>query len=545
MLPNKLQTLWDQQSKKDKGVPPVERLLDFIDDHAESIHANTSNAGKVTEPPAKKPLKKVDKQPETTPYKHRSNVHVSSSSVSTYRWECFLCKPERHPLFLCPKWESMTVAQRLGPIQSRKLCHNCLAVGHKTTECKSLYKCRECGAAHHTSIHQDAPPAHINSSISWAQQLPNSLLMTAQVLITAPGGQTIQARALIDPGATLSLVSNKVTQQLQLPLSKARIAFTGVQGTPCKTSNHLTDLVLSPVQGGQPRVTVTAAVVTKVTDNLPAQELPAVKELPHLQGLELADPRFHIPARIDLLIGAEVYPRLLMAKDCVVVGPGMVPAAYRTIFGWAICGPVSSVPSSGLTVPTHFAQGQAEENKLDTLLSQFWEAEEPEKPAEGFSPVEELVQEHYRNTTTYSASLCRYQVTLPKREDVPPLGDSRSQALHRYMNNEKSIIRKGIWKPFQDVVQSYLDLGHAELVPSSASTPAQHYYLPMHSVSKQSSTSTKLRVVFDGSATTSSGLSLNQSLLVGPTLHPNLSTILMKFRTYPIAIAISRHFKNV
>ena len=332
VLPNKLQTLWDQQSKKDKAVPPVERLLDFIDDHAESIHANTSNAGKVTEPPAKKPVKKVDKQPETTPYKHRSNVHVSSSSVSTYRWECFLCKPEKHPLFLCPKWESMTVAQRLGHIQSRKLCHNCLAVGHKTTECKSLYKCRECGAAHHTSIHQDAPPAHINSSISWAQQLPNSLLMTAQVLITAPGGQTIQARALIDPGATLSLVSNKVTQQLQLPLSKARIAFTGVQVTPCKTSNHLTDLVLSPVQGGQPRVTVTAAVVTKVTDNLPAQELPAVRELSHLQELELADPRFHIPAKIDLLIGAEVYPRLLVAKDCVVVGPGMVPAAYRTIF---------------------------------------------------------------------------------------------------------------------------------------------------------------------------------------------------------------------
>ena len=160
--------------------------------------------------------------------------------------------------------------------------------------------------------------------------------------------------------------------------------------------------------------------------------------------------------------------------------------------------------------------------------------------------MEELVQEHYRNTTT---SLCRYQVTLPKREDVPPLGDSRSQALHRYMNNEKSIIRKGIWKPFQDVVQSYLDLGHAELVPSSASTPAQHYYLPMHSVSKQSavSTSTKLRVVFDGSATTSSGLSLNQSLLVGPTLHPNLSTILMKFRTYPIAISadISKMYREV
>ena len=158
-----------------------------------------------------------------------------------------------------------------------------------------------------------------------------------------------------------------------------------------------------------------------------------------------------------------------------------------------------------------------------------------------------MVQEHYRDTTTYSSSLCRYQVTLPKRDDVPPLGDSRSQALHRYMTNERSILRKGIWKPFQDVVQSYLDLGHAELVPTSAPTPEQHYYLPMHSVSKQSSTTTKLRVVFDGSTTTTSGLSLNQSLLVGPTLHPNLSTILMKFRTYRIAVSadISKMYREV
>ena len=205
VLPYKLQTLWDQHSRKDKGVPPVDDLLDFVDDHAESLHSNHPTSGRATEPSEKRPVKKNDRKPEQSTYRQRSNVHVSSSSVSTYRWECFLCKPEKHPLFLCPKWESMTVAQCLGHIQTRKLCHNCLAVRHKTNKCKSLYKCRECGAAHHTSIHQDTQAAPINSSISWSQQLPSSLLMTAQVRITAPGGQTIQARALIDPGASSAL----------------------------------------------------------------------------------------------------------------------------------------------------------------------------------------------------------------------------------------------------------------------------------------------------------------------------------------------------
>ena len=53
---------------------------------------------------------------------------------------------------------------------------------------------------------------------------------------------------------------------------------------------------------------------------------------------------------------------------------------------------------------------------------------------------------------------------------------------------------------------------------------------------KQSSTSTKIRAVFDGSALTSTGVSLNSSLMVGPTLHPTLVKILLKFRQYPVAI---------
>ena len=141
----------------------------------------------------------------------------------------------------------------------------------------------------------------------------------------------------------------------------------------------------------------------------------------------------------------------------------------------------------------------------------------------------------------------RYQVALPWKQDVPPLGDTRSQALSRYITNERSIIRRNIWRPFQDVVQGYLDLGHAELITATEPMPEQTYYLPMHGVSKQSSTSTKLRVVFGGSAVSTSGISLNQCLMVGPTLHPSLETILLKFRAYPVALTadISTMYREV
>ena len=233
--------------------------------------------------------------------------------------------------------------------------------------------------------------------------------------------------------------------------------------------------------------------------------------------------------------------------DHMITGPAKTPAAQRTTFGWAIVGPVSYNINPSVAIPTHFALGQTAEDKLDTLLSQFWEAEEPEQEPQSLSVVEEQVQAHYSETVVYDPPSCRYQVTLPRRKDVPPLGDSRAQALSRFITNEKSIIRRGIWKPFQNVVQEYLDLGHAELVPSAAPPPEQSFYLPMHSVAKQTSTSTKLRVVFDGGASTTSGISLNRSLHVGPTLHPTPAQILMTFRTYSIALSadISKMYREI
>ena len=136
---------------------------------------------------------------------------------------------------------------------------------------------------------------------------------------------------------------------------------------------------------------------------------------------------------------------------------------------------------------------------------------------------------------------------LPIRQDSPALGDSRTQALQRFRANERSTIHKGTYAKFQQVVQEYLDLGHAQPVNTSIINNNQPYYLPMHAVMKHSSTSTKLRVVFDASAKTTTGISLNQTLMVGPTLHPTLETILLRFRSYPVALSgdIAKMYREV
>ena len=238
-----------------------------------------------------------------------------------------------------------------------------------------------------------------------------------------------------------------------------------------------------------------------------------------------------------------------MLKTPMVTGDITDPGALETIFGWAIMGPVRASREHNQSIPTHVSQtqGPEEEETLNNQMAKFWEVEEPDHAPEQYSSTEEQVQAHYSATTTYCPNSCRYTVTLPRKTEIPALGDSRAQALSRYVHNETSILRRKIWRPFQDVIQSYLDLGHAESVPSTDLQTVPSYYLPMHSVMKQSSTTTKLRVVFDGSADSTSGISLNQSLMIGSTLHPTLGAILIKFRSYPVAVTadISKMYREV
>ena len=137
VLPSRLQTLWDQQNKKTKKVAPVQELLDFVSEHAETLPATISTTKPPSDMQERKPRPKQDKR-------QRSNIHVVTpvSSPNSYKWDCVLCKPERHPLFVFPKWQGYSVTQRLAHILEKNLCQNCLAVGHPAESCRSTYKFR-------------------------------------------------------------------------------------------------------------------------------------------------------------------------------------------------------------------------------------------------------------------------------------------------------------------------------------------------------------------------------------------------------------------
>ena len=545
VLPSRLQTSWAQHTKKEKGVPPISKLLLFLREHAETLPA----AGPTT------PSQGADnttnrrtgaKKPERRETPQRSRGAHATSPATSYKWDCALCKPDKHPLHLCPKWATLSIPQRLGHIQSKSLCSNCLAGGHITSACKSTYRCRDCGQPHHTTIHQPLTGNPVNSSTIKSSQLPDALMTTAQVLLTGPRGQEVKARALIDSGAGLSIVSSRVVKILDLPLESTRLQLSLVQGEPSKIIKHMANLSISPLQDRSMKIPCKAAVTAKVTCDLPVHLMEQVSDLPHIMGITLADPDYYLPGRIDILLGAELAPKV-MARTLLRDGSPSQPIAQATHFGWVLSGPAARRDPGADFRSSVSHQTPIFHTDPESPIKDFWLSEETEPEEPCTSEVQELVQGHFSETVKYLPTEARYEVTLPKHADIINLGDSKSQAMCRFLAGENSNRRKDIQEPFSKVMKEYFNLGHAEEVPTSELTQKPQFYLPMHAVFKDSSTSTKIRIVFDGSAATSTGISLNQALLVGPTLQPTLSNILLKFRTYPVALNadISKMYREV
>ena len=224
------------------------------------------------------------------------------------------------------------------------------------------------------------------------------------------------------------------------------------------------------------------------------------------------------------------------------MGPPNSPVAFETEFGWVLAGKTS------LSAPMdHVATHHVALSSGDDILRKFWEMEEPPRSDSALSLEERSVVQHFKDNHSRTPE-GRFIVPLPKKPEAKPLGESRSQAVRRFLSLERSLHAKNQFEDFSTAMEEYF-LKHAELVPAPAleKPPQEVFYLPMHAVRKESSATTKLRIVFDASAKSSSGISLNDTLLVGPTVHPLLTDVLLRFRFHRVALItdVSKMYRAV
>ena len=175
--------------------------------------------------------------------------------------------------------------------------------------------------------------------------------------------------------------------------------------------------------------------------------------------------------------------------------------------------------------------GLSEEKLLSQKLNRFWDldtigiADDDEKTCFYDKFIDEIKFENGR-----------YKVRLPLKETQSMLPDNYSLSMKRLKSLKERLDKdEDLLKRYDDVIQEQLKLGFMEEVKQPGIV-GYVTYLPQKEVIREEKSSTKLRVVFDGSAKVKNGVSLNDVLYKGPCMNPMLYDLLLKFRVYPIAI---------
>ena len=231
-----------------------------------------------------------------------------------------------------------------------------------------------------------------------------------------------------------------------------------------------------------------------------------------------------------MILGQDVFTQIMLPEK--IQGGPNEPSAFKSQLGWLIGGtvltPTSSKVATNNTTLVH--------HSLNFLLQRFWETEtvpERDPPLK----VSDRIAETQFADTHQRLEDGSYQVRLPVVKDVSKLGNSLPMATKRLQAVEKRLDKDpDLKKQYSDFMDEYERLGHMKELPASALHEKLNF-IPHHPVFKLDSLTTKLRVVYDGSATTDSGVSLNDVLLAGPTVQPELFDVLMKYRAKRVAIS--------
>lgn len=206
-------------------------------------------------------------------------------------------------------------------------------------------------------------------------------------------GESINARALIDQGSEISLVSEHLVQLLRLLRSHSSISLIGIGGKRSNQTKGLTQLILRSHFDVTSELSVSAHILPKLTTSLPSVKVQK-KDWPHLNGLILADYNYTTPGPIDIILGADVYSQII--EDGIVKGEVNSPIAQRTKFGWIISGPSDITASSNSIQGYHISI----DKELHNLLQQFWTLEEIPSSKKSLSTDDQKCEQHFQSTHT-------------------------------------------------------------------------------------------------------------------------------------------------
>ena len=464
-------------------------------------------------------LFKVHKEPFTAkPRRHSSAVLAATSS------SCPHCK-EMHYLYTCQKFHQLSIADRYEILKKERICFNCLNGLHSGRECPSTKRCKKCNRSHHTTLHSEGRSSQEEATptvVAHATRIHQHqvLLSTAVVYLLDGNGHQHKCRALLDNASQEHFITEGMVRQLNLQTKPTRVPIGGINNT----HSYIKACAHATMQSTTEDATwmMKFLVVPRITGQLPSANVSTEAwQIP--AGIRLADPDFNITGPIDLLIGGAMFNKLL--KEGRIELTKGLPIMLNTKLGWIIGGEVNSNQPSCATYCNLVTNQQ-----LSNQIEKFWKLEGCD-PADEQSEHEQC-EEHFIKTHQKGKD-GKYIVQIPFKPDVSSIGATKHIASKQLDRQLTRLARDVVLREqYESFMREYETLGHMEPVKNEEEDITPVYYLPHHGVIKQSSSTTKLRVVFNGSQASTTGESINDFMYNGGVVQDDLLDIIIRFREY-------------
>ncbi|XP_067129376.1 uncharacterized protein [Centruroides vittatus] len=462
---------------------------------------------------------------------------------------CILCK-QNHPVYNCDYFLQLEVSQRNDVVAKNNLCFNCLSDRQKLSNCNSKSCCKICRKRHNTLLHQekqaiigsnapviDSKPIPTKQdlnpdAIEFRESIPHSLscidkgnktviLSTAMVwVLNHTTGASIQARAVLDLWGSMSnIVTRDFASRLGTPQERIDLTVSSISGNKTSVKFKLPATIING--NGSFSKTLEFLVVPRITDLFPVSSLHVSKtEIPR----QLADPIFATPGKIDMLIGAEAFFEIVK-NDQIRLSCNNNLTFRNTVFGYIATGSTDSNDQD------QYCGLISESESIDKCLQRFWQIETLTEAPSLMSKEEEW-EIHCADGNQGDTKLGRVkEVSIEEIESIV----------------EETVKGQTIKGVISELHEGVFGLGpHGKEPPADQTAYNICYYLPHHGVFRPNKTTTRLRVVFNASAPTTSGLSLNDHLLKGE-VKEDVFEIMTRFRKYKYAFTgdIQKMFRQI
>ena len=362
-------------------------------------------------------------------------------------------------------------------------------------------------------------------------------------IILKNGTRRVLVNCLLDEGSDTTYVNEDVVQELGLGSKKQQITVKVANDQSIRFNSETVKIGLESTNG-RVDTEITAKTSDRICGGLKAVNWVKIQDKwDHLRGIPF--PKLATGNQIDVLLGADHFELMYSMKE--ITGRPNEPCARLCPLGWTAVGRIKEADEKGHYTGFHHnfrlhidqerpVVAENDNSELNSLLKRFWDLEsigivttEPQ-----LTPEDQLAWNKVSKSLKFDGE--HYEVAVPWREDRPQLPNNLPMAKKRLVSTERRLLKdKEVYVAYQNVLSDYLEKGHICRVPPDEPKPECQWLLRHFLVVRPEKATTKVRIVFDGSAPFE-GKSLNTEALTGPKLQSDVFDILVKFRKELVAL---------